>query len=389
MLKIISVIICLISLKTFAETKLNFSGDAFVRGYFNKSTGNDDTQAFNQFFRLNIDAKPDEHLSIKTGLVLSGNTWEGDNHSSAATATGVDQNGGGGDTTRLDHAFIEYNNNNFMTSVGRMAVTSPGSFLTSDDRRDRVQVLKIEQRGFWAFVYDKRYEGVLANGRDDLDMFSVNYYGKTDHFNFALQSGYWTSNTTNTFKDLKQFTPQIDGIFLGINYNFYYTILTGGNSAPAAIYPHTHHSTALVLSKNLNDYKLSYQSILTFHGGFIAGGYDTFSSVINNSPDHHQSSIVLRFIGSGFGRDAANEQMHVVKLGTSLTPSVSATISAGFARVYVWAAIIANSKIENNQLIDATLKYSIAKNLSLDTNFGKFYGDNTNSAGSLTLNANF
>jgi hypothetical protein len=270
-----------------------------------------------------------------------------------------------------------------------MAVTSPGSFLTSDDRRDRIQVLKIEQRGFWAFVYDKRYEGVLANGRDDLDMFSVNYYGKTDHFNFALQTGYWTSTTSYSLKDLKQFTPQIDGIFWGVNYNFYYTILTGGSSSPAAIYPHTHQSTALVLSKNFNDLKLSYQSIFTFHGGLIAGGYDTFSSIVNNNPDHHQSSVALRSIGFGFGRDAANEQMHVVKLGTSLTPSILATLSAGVARLYVWAATIANSKIESNQLIDATLKYSIAKNLSLDTSFGKFYGDNSNSAGSLTLNANF
>jgi hypothetical protein len=387
MTKALMMALCLFCLSAHAETKLNFSGDAYVRGYFRNSTGPDGTQAFNQYFRLNADAKPDEHLTIKTGLVLSGNTWEGDNHTNPAINTGTDQDGGGGDTTRLDHAFIEYNSNGWITAIGRQAVSSPGMFLTSDDRRDRVQVLKFQGTGLWAFVYDKRAEGTLNNRRDDLDMYSANYYGKTELFAYALQAGYFTSNKTVTLKDVKQFTPQINGAALGINYAFFYTFLGGGSNS--SFYPDTHHSFAGVLSKDLGTFALSYQSIVTVNGGLIASGYDTFSSIVNNSPDHNQSSIKLRTIGLGLGRKAADEQLHILKAYVPITPNLGVSASAGWTKVYVWAFTEAASKIEKNKIVDLTAKYTISKNLNATAAFGKFYGDNKDDAGALALNANF
>ena len=396
MSKLILISLMVISLNSFAETKMNFSGDAFVRGYFKNGTGEDQTQAFNQFFRLNIDAQPEPELAIKTGLVLSGNTWDGDTHVTTATSSGIDHKlGGSGDTTRLDHASIDYNKDGYLTTIGRVAVTSPGAFLTSDDRRDRVQVLKIMPTSILALVYDKRSEGTLTNGRDDLDMFSVNYYGKTEWFNYALQTGYWTSKTNYTLKDLKQFTPQLTGNLLGIHFDFYYTLLTGGstyntgNALTSSLYQKTHHSAALVLTHEINATKISYQSIITSHGGLIAGGYDTFSSVVNNNPDYHQSSINMRTIGAGFGRSEANEQLHMLKLSHHLNDTFQASISGGFGKIYVWATTSATSKIENNTVLDATLKYVISKHLSLDVAYGKFYGDNLDHAGSMTLNAQF
>lgn len=396
MLKLSLVILTFLSFSLHAETKMNFSGDAFVRGYFLNGTGADKTQAFNQFFRLNLDAKPDNELTIKTGLVLSGNTWEGDNHATTATSTGVEHRAlGSGDTTRLDHASLDYVKNGYVTTIGRVAVTSPGSFLTSDDRRDRVQVLKFMPTGLWAFVYDKRSEGTLANSRDDLDMFSVNYYGKAEWFNYAIQTGYWTSRTTYTLKDLKQFTPQLDGNLLGVHYNLYYTLLFGGatkntgSAYTSSYYTKSHHAAALVLAKDVANYKVSYQSIVTSHGGLIAGGYDTFSSIVNNNPDYHQSSTNLRNIGSGFGRNDANENMHMFKVSHLCTPDIFASISAGVAKLYVWNASVAASKFENLKIVDASVKFTLSNALSLDTSYGKFFGDNEDHAGSLTLNARF
>jgi hypothetical protein len=374
---------------TYADNKIDFKGDAFVRGYFKNSTGNDGTQAFNQYFRLNIDAKPDDNLAIKSGIILSGNTWEGDNHTTPATANGVDQDGGGGDTIRLDHASIDYVKNCYSTTIGRVAVTSPGSFLTSDDRRDRFQLLKFVNNGIWAFIYDKRSEGLLNNGRDDLDMFSISYFGKTTYFKYAVQTGYWTSKTNYSLKDLKQITPQLEGDWNKIYYKLYYTLLTGGANNVQSLFPKTHHAAALVLSKEFGESKLSYQSILTSHGGLIAGGYDTFSSIINNSPDHHQSSIKLRSIGSGFGRQVANERINIIKLAFKINNDFSGSVSAGLARLYVYAVTAASSKLENNNVVDATLKYTISKNLSLDMAYGKFFRDNKDHAGSLTVNAIF
>ncbi len=390
MTKLLLVSIVLFSFHLQAETKLNFSGDAFVKGYFKNSSGPDGTQGFNQYFRLNVQAKPDDELTVKTGLVLSGNTWEGDTRSVASTTTGVDQNGGGGDTTRLDHAFLEYNKNGWITSIGRMAVSSPGMFLTSDDRRDRVQVLKFQNGSLWALIYDKRIEGTLTNSRDDLDMYSINYYAKNDWFSYAIQTGYFSSRNASTFlKDLKQITPQIDGNIKGINYNLYYTLLTGGSKSAFSLYPKTHHSAALVLSKMIDKFKVSYQSIVTVNGGLIADGYDTFSSIVNNSPDHRVSSIKLRTIGAGFGRDQADEQLHVIKVWTQFNNDFSGSLSAGTGKIYVWASTVANSRLESNNIFDATVKYALSKNLSLNALYGKFTGDFKDHAGSLSLNALF
>lgn len=377
-----------ICLTAQAETKLNFSGDAYVRGYFLKGTGPDHTQAFNQFFRLNLDAKPDEFLTVKAGLVLAAESWQGDTHTAiptpGATAIGgTNEDGtGNGNVTHLDHAFIQYSKEGWITSVGRHAVTSPGGFLTSDDRRDRIQLLKFHGTGVWALVYDKRSEGSLANNRDDLNMYSLNYYGSAPLFKYALQTGYWKASNKSSLDNIKQFTPQLNGQIFGIDYNLYYTILWGGST----LYKNDHHSAALRLTKDLEVVKIDYQSIFTKRGGLIAGGFDTLSSVINNNPDHNQSSIKLRNIGQGFGIVKKDESVHMLKFSKSITTELSASLGAGWAKIL---SASAGTVIEKNTILDATAKYAFSKNLNLVGAYGKFFGDNKDHAGSLTLNANF
>ncbi|MDO9183863.1 MAG: hypothetical protein Q7U04_15720 [Bacteriovorax sp.] len=381
-----------------AETKINFTGDAFVRGYFLNGTGPDHTQAFNHFFRLNVDAKPDENLTIKTGLILASETWEGDTHknlTAAGTAIGgVHEDGlGNGNITHLDHAVIEYNKDGWITSVGRHQVSSPGNFLTSDDRRDRVQILKIMNNfDLLALVYDKRAEGALSNNKDDLDMYSVNYYGTTPLFKYALQTGYWISkkysftttypNSAVNLDNVKQFTPQLSGQLLGIDYNLYYTILWGGT----AVYKDDHHSAAIRITKDLEIVKIDYESSFTKHGGLIAGGFDTLSSIINNSPDHSQSSIKLRTIGYGLGLVKKSETVHMVKFSKNITADLEVSIGGGYAKLL---SSTAGLVLEENKVLDATAKYKFSKNLNLALAYGKFFGDNTDHAGSLTLNALF
>ncbi len=389
MSKVLMMAVCLISISAHAETKFNFNGDAYVRGYFLNGTGADHTQAFNQFFRLNVDAAADENLTIKTGLVLSSETWQGDTHTtgttSGATAVGgTNEDGtGNGNITHLDHAIIEYKKDGWITSVGRHAVTSPGSFLTSDDRRDRVQVLKVMPNyDLLALVYDKRSEGSLSNSRDDLDMYSINYYGSIPLFKYALQTGYWKSKTPVTLDNIKQFTPQLNGKLLGIEYNAYYTILWGGS----VLYKTDHHSAALRLTKDLEIVKVDYQSVFTKRGGLIAGGFDTLSSIINNNPDHNQSSIKLRNIGQGFGNKTGDEWLHMLKFSKNITTEFSASIGGGYAKVL---PTFVSTKIENDTVLDVTAKYTFSKSLNLAAAYGKFFGDNKDHAGSLTLLANF
>lgn len=403
MSKVLLLVLALLCLDALAETKFNLNGDAYVRGYFKNGTGPDHTQAFNHFFRLKADAKPDDFLTIKSGLVLAAENWEGDTHkqiyasgaNNAGTAvTGTNEDGtGNGNAVHLDHAFIEYKKDGWITSVGRHAVTSPGSFLTSDDRRDRLQVLRIfSNYDLLALVYDKRGEGNLSNGRDDLDMFSVNYYGTVPLFKYALQTGYWRAKRYNiattgfnnavNLDNVMQVTPQLTGKIFGVDYNFYYTLLWGG----LAEYKNDHHSAAIRLAHDFEIVKVDYQSTFTKRGGLIAGGFDTLSSIINNSPDHNQSNIKLRTIGFGLGRTKKDESLHMIKLTKAISPELTLSVGGGLSRVL---STIAGNTIEKNEVVDATARYEFSKNLNLAAAYGKFFGDNKDHAGSLTLNTIF
>lgn len=392
-------LVCLLALVAFlsnavADTTFKFSGDAYVREYFKNSNAGADTHAFSQFFRMNVEAKPDANLTVKTGLVLSSNNWEGDNHSGTAAGTLTTQGTnddafGDANVTRLDHAVIEYSANGWITSAGRMVVTSPGAFLTSDDRRDRLQVLKIYPNySVLALVYDKRAEGALTDEKDDVDMYSVNYYGIADGFKYAVQTGYWKSKkyalATSGFNgvnldNIKQVTPQIETTIAGVTLNGYYTLLTGGS----ALYKDDHHSAALKLSKDFEIIKIELQSMLTVDGGLIAGGFDSLSSLVNNSPDHNQSQIKLRTIGFGLGSKNVDENFNAVRFSKKFGESFSASLAGGHGVFY-------NGAIkEKNSVADIGLRYVFTPSLALNAFYGKFFGDYKDRAGSLSLNATF
>jgi hypothetical protein len=387
----------LFAISAHAETKLTYSGDAYVRTYFKNTTGDTGNQAFNQFFRFNVNAKPDDNLTVKVGAILSSDTWEGDGHKSipnGGTAVGGtnDDGAGNGSITHLDHAVIEYNKNNWITSVGRHAVSTPGSFLTSDDRRDRIQVLKIrENYDVIALAYDKRAEGLLTDSNDDLDMYSANYYGAFGAYKYAVQTGYWNAkkynNTTSglngvvNLDEVKQFSPQLEGQVLGLDFNFYYTLLFGGS----AFYKNDHHSAALKLAHDFGIVKVEAESIVTRNGGLVAGGFDSLSSVVNNSPDHNQSSIKLKTIGFGLGNKHADESLHMVRFSKVFDTDFTATVGGGWGEFYTTAA----TPLQKNSLVDATARYNISQYLILSAAYGHFFGDYEDHAGSLTLKATF
>jgi hypothetical protein len=400
----IKTLLCSLMLFAFtatAETKINYSGDAYVRAYFKNTTGATGNQAFNQFFRFNVNVKPDENLTVKAGLILSSNTWEGDNHKAIYSSTfqntgtavgGTNDDGFSNDNvTRLDHAVIEYNKNNWITSVGRHVVTTPGGFLTSDDRRDRIQVIKIRDNyDAVAFAYDKRAEGSLTDSKDDLDMYSLNYYGIFASYKYALQTGYWVSKkfvtTTSGFNsvnldNIKQISPQIDGKLGPIDMNFYYTLLFGGSS----LYKNDHHAAALKLAHDFEIFKIEVQSMVVKNGGLIAGGFDSLSSIVNNSPDHNNSSIKLKTIGFGLGAKEADEALHMARISKAFNESFAASIGGGWGEFFT----AATAPLQQNSLVDATARYTFSPNLNLQAAYGHFFGDYEDHAGSLTLKANF
>ena len=209
-----------------------------------------------------------------------------------------------------------------------------------------------------------------------------------------MQTGYWVAKRYNAatsgleavnLDNIKQVSPQLSTNIAGINIDFYYTLLFGGS----ALYTKDHHAFALKLEKDLSVVKVEYESILTKNGGLVAGGFDTLSPVINNSLDHHQSSIKLKTIGFGLGRSSADEYSHMIRVSKAINNDLTVSLNGGIAKIYTWAFTEAASTIEKDKVVGVTSKYAFSNHLNLEAAYGKFFGDNKDHAGSLTLNANF
>lgn len=152
-----------------------------------------------------------------------------------------------------------------------------------------------------------------------------------------------------------------------------------------ALYKDEHHAAALKLSKDLEVLKIEVQSMITKDGGLIASGFDSLSSIVNSSPDHNQSSIKLKTIGFGLGAKSADESLHMLRLSKAITADFAASIGGGYGEFYNTAT----TPKRKNTVADATAKYNISQYLVLSANYGRFFGDDEDHAGSLTLKAVF
>ncbi len=394
---LLPLIILSLSFNVFAdESKVSFSGDAFIRAYVKDNTSDHGTGAFTQFLRLKSSFKADEQVTVKMGAIYASSNMGGDFRlTSTPTTTALgsttsttigEQTSGGGENIRLDFAHFEYFNGDIFVAMGRQAVTSPGAFLTSDDRRDRFAIAKFFGQNSLVAIYDKREEGTLANAKDDLDMYSLNFYGKTEKMNYALQSGYFAQEATSStallkLKSVKQFTPQLTYMFDALTLDAYYTIV--GDGKGNAIYRDWHHSSALKTTSNFANFKLEVLGIYVIDGGLIATGFDTLSSVINNSPVNYRSSINLGNLGSGAGAKKADETMAMTKLSRDFSENFGASIGAGHVRYY------SSGDLKNNTVVDASLRMQISKASFAKLNYGQLFGETDKLASNITYYVNF
>jgi hypothetical protein len=163
--------------------------------------------------------------------------------------------------------------------------------------------------------------------------------------------------------------------------SFYYTLLFGGD----VIYKNDHHAAALKLSHDFEIVKIEAQSMVVKNGGLIASGFDSLSSIVNNSPDHNNSSIKLKTIGFGLGNKRADESLHMLRISKVFSEEFMASIGGGWGEFYNTST----TPLQQNSVVDATAKWTISPNLGLLAAYGHFFGDNKDHAGSLTLKATF
>lgn len=219
-------------------------------------------------------------------------------------------------------------------------------------------------------------------------MYSVNYYGKKENLSYALQTGWFLQkqgNTTGTLKlrDVKQVTPQLTYFADSFVLDTYYTLV--GDGSGDAVYKDWHHSMAVKFTKDFPIVKLEVLGALTLDGGLIASGFDTLSSVVNNNSFNYTSNIDLAYIGLASGAKKADETLVMTKFSRELMTDLEGSVGAGHLRHYS----AAKGQIQNNTVVDASLKYQVTKATNAKLNFGQLFGDTDKLATSLTYYVNF
>lgn len=388
---VVALFALLSSFALFAQTQtpnqLTLSGDGFVRAVTKNRTGDAGDSSFNSYLRLKSAIKADEQVTVKFGAIYNSSTAQGDVRSATGSTSGT-HHVGNNENIRLDYAHFDYFKGEYFVSVGRQAVTSPGSFLTSDERRDRIAVAKFIGKDVLVVLYDKRAEGTTTNGRDDLDMYSVNYYGKMENLSYALQTGWFLQKQENSagtlkLRDVKQFTPQLSYFADSFVVDAYYTIV--GDGTGDAVYQDWHQSMAIKFTKDFPIVKFEILGALTLDGGLIASGFDTLSSVVNNNSFNYTSNTDLAYIGLSSGAKKADETLVMTKFSRDVMTDLEGSFGAGHLRHYSTT----KGQIQNNIILDASLKYQVTKATHAKLNFGQLFGDTDKLASSLTYYVNF
>lgn len=270
---------------TAAQAEVDFGGDFLFTGYRVDTGAADDTAAYRQITRLKAHFKNADGVQVHTRLLLNANVWAGDAYASTSTN---DQGITTGGDVGLDYGFVHVPlGGTWALRVGRQEANWGFNFNTSDDRRDRILLMGKVGGTTLLFLNDKRIEGLTTSDDDDGDMYSAAAIGTAGGWLWGVVGAYfkgWGSEGYSA-SDVILVSPFIKGkigsVSLEGTYNF-----TGNGEY---LWTDSSHAAFLRGGMNLGALTAELQGVLVIDGGLVAGGWDSFSSLIHNSPDNYPS----------------------------------------------------------------------------------------------------
>jgi hypothetical protein len=286
-----------------AQVAVNFGGEFEANAYnIDLDNGGEDVRAVQQLLRLAATVKLDDGVQVVTRMNLMDNTWTGDTRSGV---TGTDQpfSPDAGDTVSLDLGYLQLPLGPGVLRIGRQESNWANCFVSCDDRRDRI-IWVGQIGGFTAgAIYDKRNEGVAAAAPgqdvraidDDATGYSVFAVGKLGPVLAGLL--YYHLRFDDQFAlpaladdELNLVTPYFQGKFGAIEASGAFA----WQDHPA--FDDEQLGGYLRAGYNFGIAKVDGQVLWT--DGYAPNqGWDTFSSLINNSPENDNSPITVARVG--------------------------------------------------------------------------------------------
>lgn len=372
------------ALATQKPVKVDWGADAYVRSYMRETPEGDKASGFAQMLRLRLDLTPGEGLALRTRTVFSGDKWDGDQ----AGVTGNSDNGGGGNNVRLDYGFLEFAEKGWMFRAGRQVASWADCLTVCDDRRDRFLVMNNLGKVMFFFVYDKRSEGDELSRSDDGDMYSVLALGLSESYEWGFLSAWWHNSKGNyLLKDVISLSPYIKVFNQTSQLKLLYHWIGQGDDG--SLFPSHHHSAALKLEHQLSQkWKLQAQTLQVFNGGYVATGYDTYLSMVNNDRDHNSSNIRLVYLGglgTFNGGDKKRDYLYSTKMSYRLNSRLTLAAAIGSLTFYESK----QDKSISQTVVDFSARYKLNSFSSIKASFGRLMGDRYQNASMAQFEAEF
>ncbi len=290
-----------------AMANVEFGGD-FDALYYNTQGQGDQATGFEQRMRLQGAFETDGGVSAHARLNLFNDRWTGDGSGNSSDLDEQPFTAGNRDhrNVALDMAYVSMPIAGGSVNVGRQAANwNPMGLTTTDDRRDRISYVRPLGGGHTGIVlYDRRVAQDDTDRELDGNLFvgallgplaeGVNYGFLVAQFaaggSGAGAAGYGLRGATLV-------SPYIEGQAGDFNYGAGFHYLgdsRGGIFTEDTLAGYVHGGFQMT-----PEFKLDGQVFHAADGALIAGGYDSYSSLIHNSPDHDQSATRIDALNLG------------------------------------------------------------------------------------------
>ncbi len=332
-------------------------------------------------------------VSLHTSIQLAGDRWSGDSREEG----GLAYQSQGNESVTLDLGYVQVPLGGNLLRVGRQTTSWANCLVVCDDRRDRVSMIFPTSVGTFVTNYDRRADTNQFFNADNGDGFSAAYLTRLGGFNVGFLYAYWAKNTNeNVNSGLREAlgaAPSInsyalhntnlvsaytsgeiaDGITLdaGVNY-------IGGNDtdliednlgvvgaeSDGRIYADSAWSGYVKVGADVGMVEVAAQWLGTKDGGLVSPGYDTFSSLINSSPESTANPTSLYRVGGASGMENFDENLFIAKAGFNLTPQLKLTGAVG-------TLMVDNGEDDDSSMVyDVRADYQINEKVSTSLTWG-------------------
>jgi len=387
---------------------VNFGAEFEVNGYsvdMDQGTNTDTFAGFQQRTLLTADMKGDGGVSFHTGVLLSGDTWSGDNHVTssgnnaagqldAAGRTSVTDQGDGSDVVTMDYGYVQIPMLAGVVRAGRMKASWADCFLACDDRRDRIQYLTKLGNTTVFGLFDKRVEGMTNYSKDDGDMWLAGFVGNYAGWTAGSVFFYFAGNdntsgggagTGYALTDVYAVSPYVKGkagpvdIEAAVNYFNGGSNSTNSPATNGAFFQSAGTSEFVRVGWGTGPIMVEGQVIAVQDGGLVDAGFDSFSSLIANSPSRDVSPTSVVGIGSAGLNDITDklsQQFYAVRVTGNITDKWALVGAVGGFNYKNDSANVKAADIKGSgAFYDAQVHYMVTKNTTISATYGALTGD--------------